>query len=104
MPMPKAPLNSRLKRLQTEKPNFLAAFELFVDEFFMELDSIYNAGDIPFLWRIYEDHIQRYETFRYPLILAEIITLANRLPSDEGDALLYHILIEPFTYAKGESQ
>lgn len=104
MPTPTLPLETRLKSIQAASPNFLAAFEVFTEDFFLALDTAFNAGDIPFLWQIYERHIQRYNSFKYPPVLAEMVALAGRLPTDEGDALLYHILIDPFTYTKGDPQ
>ena len=101
MPTPTLPLETRLKSIQAASPNFLAAFEVFTEDFFLALDTAFNAGGIPFLWRIYEDHVRCYADSMSPPVRAEMVAVADRLPADEGDTLLYHILIDPFTYAKG---
>ena len=44
MPTPTLPLETRLKSIQAASPNFLAAFEVFTEDFFLALDTAFNAG------------------------------------------------------------
>lgn len=94
----KLPLIERLQSAGTAAPNFLAAFELFVSDFYesvegMTLDPSFSAA--------YDTIISPY-THRtkggesMELLLSEVVAVVSDLPQGKRARVLYQLLVEPF--------
>ncbi len=98
MPMPtvtKMPLDYRLQTGEDGEPAVLAAFDLFIDDFFHGLDEI--IGD-SYFGPVYEDHIEKYNYAKgWDSVLAEMVSIADGIPNREKSELLYLLLVEPFS-------
>jgi len=91
--MQKMPLERRLQSAGTVIPNFLCAFELFVDDYF---DGIIKMTNNPYFAEVYSDEVQQYNCQETDKVLAEVVYMAESLSPCERERLLYRLLIEPF--------
>lgn len=91
--VPKIPLKERFQTAKTNKPNFLATFELFVNDFFLEIAKI--TGNTYFE-SVYYSFVAEYNDQNGGCVLTEIVHRADELPSEEKLDLLYTVLVEPF--------
>lgn len=91
--MQKMPLERRLQSAGTVIPNFLCAFELFVDDYF---DGISQMTNNSYFAEIYSGEVQQYNCYETDKVLAEIVFMAESLSPCERARLLYRLLIEPF--------
>lgn len=95
-------LRKRLRDTPTNQPDFLAAFELFLFDYFEGLAKV--SKDTYFL-EVYERDVRMYDRqFRQGYIarLVELpqITEDLALPEEERIELLYKVLVEPFATLK----
>lgn len=91
--VPKIPLKERLQTAGTNRPDFLAAFEIFANDFFLEIAKM--TGNTYFE-SVYYSFVADYNDENGGYVLSEIVHRANELPTAEKLDLLYTILIEPF--------
>lgn len=91
--MQRIPLERRLQSAGTVVPNFLCAFELFVDDYF---DCISQMTNTPYFAEVYSNEVQQYNCCETDKVLAEIVFMAESLSQCEKERLLYRLLIEPF--------
>ena len=91
--MQKIPLERRLQSAGMVTPNFLCAFELFVDDYF---DGISQITNNPYFAEVYSNEVQQYNCQETDKVLAEIVFMAESLSLCERERLLYRLLIEPF--------
>lgn len=90
--VPQIPLKQRLQSIESGKANFLAAFELFVDDILQEVLNMtgYVAAVLDC-----QEKVRKYESQKV-MVLAEMVAVADRLPDEERKELLYSMLIIPF--------
>ncbi len=88
------PLRERLRKVRSEKPNFLNVFEIFMDDYFTALSRI---GRNLFFADYYETNIVPLQEGRnYPYLMAQFIVALDDQPKEERQDILYHTLIVPF--------
>lgn len=91
----KIPLRKRLQNVSANQPDFLAAFELFLDDYFWSLAQMRNN---PYFLEIFENNVKKYnDQQKYDCILAELPEIADTLPGTKGIEFLYESLVMPFT-------
>jgi len=97
-PLIKIPLSERLQSAGTTAPNFLAAFELFISDFYTTLEEMtldprfsttYQAAISPYSYRTKDGKVME-------LLLSEVVGVVSELPPPERGEVLYKLLIEPF--------
>ncbi len=92
--VPRIPLEQRLLQHKSGEAKFLAAFELFVDDFFEAVGKM--SGDLTVM-ETYEDAVSGYNYRNgMDLVLSQMVVVADGLPKEDCGELLYRILIEPF--------
>lgn len=94
----KLPLTERLQSAGTAAPNFLAAFELFISDYYkclagMTLDPRFSA--------VYDTVVSPYSHRpkggeSMELLLSEVVAVVMDLPRTKRAEVLYKLLIEPF--------
>lgn len=94
----KVPLSDRLQSAGTAAPNWLAAFELFISDFYECLEDMTLD---PHLGTIYEAIINPYShrtkgRNNMELLLSEVVAVVSDLPRPKRAEVLYNLLIEPF--------
>lgn len=97
----KIPLKERLRAIGTNKPNFLAAFELFINDFFLEIAKITRSK---YFESVYYSFVAEYNDQNGGCVLTEIVHRADELPSEEKLDLLYTVLVEPFAALKDRKE
>lgn len=92
--IPKVPLNKRLQQASDCRANFLAAFELFAEDYFEGMVQI--TGESDFMDRYQKEIRKHYYEGKGDYFLAELSVLADNLTGKDGIWLLYRVFIEPF--------
>lgn len=90
----KIPLNKRLQQASDCRANFLAAFELFTEDYFEGMAQI--TGKPEFTDNYQKQIRKHYHESKGDYLLAELSVLADKLTGKDGIWLLYRTLIEPF--------
>ena len=94
----KLPLTDRLHSAGTATPNWLAAFELFISDFYTALEEITLD---PRFGTVYNTIIGAYshrdkDGRSMELLLSEVVAVVSDLPQAKRCDVLYKLLIEPF--------
>lgn len=94
----KLPLTERLQRAGTAAPNWLAAFELFISDFYTALEEITLD---PRFRTVYDTILGPYrhrnkDGRSMELLLSEVVAVVSELPQAKRAEVLYKLLIEPF--------
>jgi len=95
--VPKIPLNERLQAAGPVTPNFLAAFELFVDDFFITVAKLTKS---PYFEAIYHRYVAEYNDVNSGCVVSEIVHRADDLPQRQKLELLHTVLVSPFAALK----
>lgn len=88
------PLNLRLQMAGTNIPNFLAVFEVFVDDYFEGLTQI---SENSYFTKVYHNQSSKINCSQdVAILLTEMPHVTDSFPRKEGIEMMYEILVEPF--------
>ena len=87
-------LAERLKKITTDKPDFLEVFEMFPEDYFNAWAELTENQQISNLY--YENIVNYSFSDGKQHYLNEVVQRLESVPDEERDVMLYKILIEPF--------
>lgn len=92
--MKQIPLKQRLQKVAANTPNFLVAFEIYLEEYFQGLTDI---GGNPYFVNYYQNQIRNDARIQTTdILLATLLQSLDSVPYCEQMELLMTIFVEPF--------
>lgn len=97
----KIPINERLQNIESNIPNFLKVFEIFIDDYF---EGLVQMTGNPYFKKVYEKEIKKYNFVQnMDALFVEMVHFAESLFMAEENKLLYKILVQPFAMMEDDT-